>query len=106
MNSEQLSTLSAGALDQPEAQAYDKLFKLQAKVLLDKEIAHRPAADKILELTDEEERLLRAFRRFQLTLKKSSGMFKWQTTSVNKEDIVLVGEKEEVLITDPQDKSS
>ncbi len=68
------------------------------------EMAQMEAAGRILQLTDEEIRLLYSFRRFKSNVKKLGEVFKWQTTPIVT-DIVLVEADEQVHIQDPQDVS-
>lgn len=64
------------------------------------EIDAMRAEDKILLLTEEEERMLRSFRGFKGRT-KTGGVFKWQT---RRDDAVVVAPRA-ALITDPQDVS-
>jgi hypothetical protein len=68
------------------------------------EMAEMEAAGKVLQLTDEEIRLLRSFRRFKATIKKAGEIFKWQTRPVDS-DVLVVEGGEAVHIVDPQDVS-
>lgn len=73
---------------------------LEAQKVIHSEIEAMRAEDKILALTEEEERMLRAFRGFKART-KPGGVFKWQT---RKGDTVVAA-PETALIADPQDVS-
>jgi hypothetical protein len=63
-----------------EALFEDKRSKKQlAKDAIDAEMKRLTEAGAVLQLTDEEMRLLRSFRRFKLTANKPGSVFKWQT---------------------------
>jgi hypothetical protein len=68
------------------------------------EMAAMEAAGKVLQLTDEEMRLLRSFRRFKAMAKKAGEVFKWQTRPLDANVLVVEG-GESAHITDPQDVS-
>jgi len=55
--------------------------------------------DKILLISDEEERMIRSFRRFKIRMRKNGEVFKWQTVV---EPGVLIPE-ETAFIVDPQE---
>jgi uncharacterized protein with von Willebrand factor type A (vWA) domain len=68
------------------------------------EMAEMEAAGRVLQLTDEEIRLLRSFRRFKSTAKKAGEIFKWQTVPLTT-DTLVIEPGQAVHITDPQDVS-
>lgn len=102
MNSEKLPELT-----ERSAEGLESLFKremmlqLGAKEAVMREIEAMRSEDKILELTDEEERMLRSFRAFRLRC-KPGGVFKWQTRP---EAAPLIESESTGLIQDPQDVS-
>ena len=53
-------------------------------------------------MTDEEERLIRAFRRFKMNLRKDGQVFKWQTCRDLTSPPVVAAE-DTALIRDPQE---
>jgi hypothetical protein len=53
--------------------------KIDAREIIRAEAAKMVAAGEALELSDEEERMLNAFRRFKLRMRKNGEVFKWQT---------------------------
>lgn len=73
----------------------------QAKERIWHELDAMRAEDKILVLTDEEERLLRSFRRFRCG-GKPGAVFKWQT---HPEAGAIAVPADPVLVQDPQDVS-
>jgi hypothetical protein len=74
--------------------------KLEAQSVIHSEIEAMRREDKILALTEEEERLLRSFRGFKARV-KPGGVFKWQTRP--DEEVVLAPET--AMVTDAQDVS-
>lgn len=68
------------------------------------EMAAMEAAGRVLQLTDEEVRLLRAFRRFKATMKKAGKCFRWQTVPLET-DVLVVDCGDAAHIIDPQDVS-
>ena len=66
------------------------------------EIAKLEEAGKILNLTNEEIRLLRSFRKFKLLTKKSGEVFKWQTSPLIDHSIITL-QDEAIHILDPQE---
>ena len=61
--------------------------------------------EEALVLTDEEERLLRSFRRFKILCKKAGEVFRWQTAPLNHELLIATSEAA-AHIRDPQDVSA
>ena|ERR1700733_5020754 len=57
----------------------DHLKALEARGRVHKEIEAMKAEGKALELSDEEEQMLKSFRRFKLRMRKNGEVFKWQT---------------------------
>lgn len=61
------------------AGATDQFAKLETASRVAGEIERLKAEGKALELTDEEEQMLRSFRRFKLRMRKSGEVFTWQS---------------------------
>jgi hypothetical protein len=74
--------------------------KLEAQSVIHSEIEAMRREDKILALTEEEERMLRAFRGFKART-KPGGVFKWQT----RPDEAVVLAPDTAMVTDAQDVS-
>lgn len=53
--------------------------QLEARARVAKEIEAMKAEGKALELSEEEEQMLKSFRRFKLRMRKNGEVFKWQT---------------------------
>ncbi len=68
----------------------DDLKQLEARTRVHKEIEAMKAEGKALELSEEEENMLRSFRRFKLRMRKRVETFTWQTRVGD--DVVLVKE--------------
>lgn len=64
-------------------------------------LAAFPQAEDV-KVTEEEERMLRAYRRYRSTL-RGMGVFKWRTEPV--EGVTITGDMEVCLIVDPNDLS-
>lgn len=79
----------------------DEFLKLEARGRVHAEIERMKDEGKALVLTDEEERMLRSFRRFQCGCKPGA-VFKWQTRPVEVVEIIT----DTGLIRDPQDISA
>lgn len=62
-----------------ETAELDAIKKLEARARIHQEIELMKEEGKALVLTDEEERMLRAFRRFKLRMRKQGEVFTWQT---------------------------
>lgn len=88
-----LTTRSAQTLEETEELLSRKL---RAQDVIRTELEAMRSEDKILMLTDEEERLLRAFRAFKLRT-KPGGVFRWQT----RPDSEVVIAQETGLVQDP-----
>ncbi len=58
----------------------DEMKQLEARSRVAKEIELMKAEGKAIELSEEEEQLLRSFRRFKLRMRKSGEVFTWQTS--------------------------
>ncbi len=58
---------------------WDVVRQLEARVRVQQEIEAMKAEGKALVLTEEEENMLRSFRRFKLRMRKNGEVFKWQT---------------------------
>ncbi len=83
--------------------ALEKLFdheRVLAQQVIRSQVDQMLASGEALTLTDEEERMLRSFRRFKLSCKPGA-VFKWQTRP---EEGVLVSQ-ETGLVRDPQEVS-
>jgi hypothetical protein len=106
MNSEKYTELedrSAVSMLQ-RAELADAVKRMEAHSRVQDVIAAMKEEGKALELTDEEERMLRSFRRFKATIKKPGEVFKWQTRPVDA-DVLIVDGGEAAHIVDPQDVS-
>ncbi len=57
----------------------DEIKKLEARARIHQEIELMKEEGKALVLTEEEENLLRSFRRFKLRMRKNGEVFTWQT---------------------------
>jgi hypothetical protein len=57
----------------------DMFAKLEDETRVKQVIEEMKAEDKVLVLTEEEENMLRSFRRFKLRMRKHGEVFKWQT---------------------------
>lgn len=73
----------------------DAIRRLEAKVRVHQEIELMKAEGKALELTAEEEEMLRSFRRFKLRITKNGEVFSWQTTKP--EGVQIVEETANIL---------
>ena len=78
----------------------DTIRMLEARARVHREIEAMKEEGKALVLTDEEERLLHSFRRFQRGCKPGA-VFKWQTRPVEGVEIIT----ETGLVRDPQEVS-
>lgn len=94
---EELETRAAAEL---EADERTLAAKLQASKVIHNELESMRQEDKILLLSEEEERMIRAFRGFKVRT-KPGGVFQWQTRP---DAAVVAGQLS--LIQDPQDVSS
>jgi hypothetical protein len=74
--------------------------KLEARMVVEREIEAMKAEGKAHEITEEEIRMIRAFRSFK-TRCKAGDVFKWQTRPV--EGVTI--HQDTSLIQDPQDRS-
>lgn len=104
---EQVSATAAEKLSEPlEGDRYlrRQLRRELAAETVRAELAQMEAAGRVLQLTEEEIRLLRAFRRFKSTLKKAGKCFRWQTVPLEA-DVLLVDGSQSIHIIDPQDVS-
>jgi hypothetical protein len=66
-----------------------KLRRELAEETVRAEMAQMEAAGRVLQLTDEEIRLLYSFRRFKSNVKKIGEVFRWQTTPTDASDSPL-----------------
>lgn len=87
------------------AELADAVKRMEAHARVNDVIAAMKEEGKALELTDEEERMLRSFRRFRSTIKKPGEVFKWQTRPMGG-DALVIEAGGSVHITDPQDVSA
>lgn len=99
MNSERYNDLEQGATLRQEMEARTLERALEARRAIATELGAMKSKDQILMLSNEEERMLRAFRAFRLRCKPGA-VFKWQTHPEN--DGVVLAE-ETGLIADPQE---
>lgn len=107
MNAETHHHISATAEDKlTEMAGFDRRLRRElAAETVRAEMAEMEAAGKVLQLTDEEIRLLRSFRRFKSNTTKAGSVFKWQTRPIEG-DALVIEAGESVHITDPQDVSA
>lgn len=82
-----------------EAERNDAIRRMEAHARVHDVIAAMKEEGKALELTEEEERLLRSFRRFKISCKPGA-VFKWQTRP-DPAGVVLA--EETGLVRDPQE---
>lgn len=73
----------------------DELRQLEARSRVRAEIETMKATGEAYELTEEEERMLHAFRRFKLRLRKNGQVFTWQTRMP--EGVQLVTDTAEIV---------
>jgi len=73
----------------------DAIKKLEARSRVHREIELMKAEGKAMELTSEEEDMLRSFRRFKLRMRKDGEVFTWQTR--RPEGVQIVQETAEIL---------
>lgn len=100
MNPERYNNLERQATLRQEMESRTLDRALEARHAITTELEAMKSKDQILMLSNEEERMLRAFRAFRLRC-KPGGVFKWQTHPEN-EGVVLA---EEIgLIADPQER--
>lgn len=99
MNAERYDELMSEATIHREMEARTLTEALDAKRAIQTELEAMKSQDKILMLSDEEERMLRAFRAFRLRC-KPGGVFRWQTHPEN-EGVVLAVDSG--LVSDPQE---
>ena len=95
----ELSDRATAGLNAKVAQDVDQAGAAAKQI--NTELAAMRDEDKILILTDEEERLLRSFRAFKSRSHKPGAVFKWQTHP----ETGITTPPERVLIEDPQDVS-
>lgn len=70
-----------------------------ASVAVRGELEAMQVEDKVLILSEEEERMIRSFRRFKSKMRKPDEVFRWQTAR----DPSVILPEPEVLIQDPQE---
>lgn len=93
MNSETFNRLQTEAAADMFAKAENAERSVSRKL---NEMVER---DEVLIMTDEEERMVRSFRRFKLRMRKDGEVFKWQTAR----DPGVVAATDTALILDPQE---
>jgi hypothetical protein len=104
MNAESLNDLQRRASEPPPERTLAEIFKnTNTEDRVKAVIATMKGEGKILELSDEEIRVVRALRRFKFSCKPGA-MFKWQTRPSDSTELI-VEPGEQVHITDPQDAS-
>ena len=74
----------------------DAVRKLETRTRVHDEIERMRASGEALTLTDEEQRILWAFRRFKLRIRKNGEVFTWQTCKP--EGVQLVTDSAEVIL--------
>jgi len=82
-----------------EAELMDVFKRAEAETRVHDVIAQMKEEGKALLLTDEEERMLKSFRRFKTRMRKNGEVFKWQTAI---EPGVIISQ-ETGLVADPQE---
>lgn len=92
MNSEKFAELEERAA---RPALTDEIRQAEALSRVRHEIEQMKAEGKALELSDEEERLLIAFRRFKLRMRKDGEVFTWQTRKP--EGVQLVTDTAEIV---------
>lgn len=100
MNSETYSNLKNAATAELFT-TKDQDQSAGAKKAIAKELLRMTEAQEVNILSDEEERMLRAFRRFKLGCRPGS-VFKWQTVPTPAEDRPVI-HTDTALIQDPQE---
>src|SRR5580704_11457051 len=73
----------------------DEIKKFETHARVRSVIEEMKAEGKALELSEEEERMLHAFRRFKLRMRKDGDVFTWQTRKP--EGLQLAAETAEIL---------
>jgi hypothetical protein len=95
----------------PVAGGYFVVYKdgyesfMSARRAVENELEEMKGSGRILLMSDEEERLIRSFRRFKGQLKRDGEVFKWQTRRDAFEEGRLIEAPESVLVRDPQEVS-
>ncbi len=88
-----------------KAERVDILKRAEAEARVHDVISQMKAEGKAFVLTDEEERILKSFRRFKTTARKAGAVFQWQTAPLEPE-VLIVDAGEAMHIMDPQDVSA
>jgi hypothetical protein len=78
-----------------EAEPMDRVRRLEARSRVYGEIEKMKAEGKVLELSEEEEKVIVSFRRFKLRMRKDGEVFTWQTR--RPEGIQIVDETANIL---------
>ncbi len=73
----------------------DAILKLEARARIHQQIELMKEEGKALVLTEEEENMLRSFRRFKLRMRKDGEVFTWQTR--RSEGVQIVEETANIL---------
>lgn len=81
----------------------DAIRKLEARARVVREIELMKAEGKAMELTSEEEGMLRSFRRFRLRMTKVAETFTWQTRKP--EGVLIVEETAQVIHPSEESKA-
>lgn len=89
MNSEQHNDTAINA-----AREYEDMFpslnrKLEARRRIDAEMERLKETGQLYMLSDEEIKVLNAFRRFKTRVRKAGEVFKWQTTPLDECRVIL-----------------
>lgn len=101
MNSTELNAMQAASTSKLR-QAFDGLVKEKAEHLIDLEVQQRIEAGMAFKLSDDEERLLLAYRRF-VARSRPGMVFSWQTPNDDPSGVTLVLPSEPALIHDPRE---
>lgn len=80
-------------------ETFSQITQKQAESVIHRQLENLKAQDKVLILSDEEERMLASFRRFKAKMRKPSEIFTWQTRRADG----VIEAPERFLIEDPQE---
>lgn len=75
----ELASKSSEDLDR----VFSQITHAQAVSVIHRQLENLKAQDKVLILSDEEERMLASFRRFKAKMRKPSEIFTWQTRQID-----------------------
>jgi len=105
MNDQTLQDVGLRSTEALERRAATMMEALSARRAVENELEEMKGSGRILLMSDEEERLIRSFRRFKGQLKRDGEVFKWQTRRDAFEEGRLIEAPESVLVRDPQEVS-